>query len=53
MSAVEYKNYDVIKEIITLESFINRSEDLKISHKAYFLGFKQRMKVEFLKSFIV
>ena len=53
MSAIEDKNYDLVKEVETLESYINKVDNVKISHKAYFLGFKQRMKVEFLKSFIV
>lgn len=53
MSAIESRKYDLVKEVETLESYINRVDELKISHKAYFLGFKQRMKVEFLKSFIV
>ena len=53
MSALESENFDLVKEVETLESYINKVQDMKISHKAYFLGFKQRMKVEFLKSFIV
>jgi hypothetical protein len=40
-------------EIETLDSFINKPEDNIISHQAYYLGFKHRLKVEFLKSFIV
>ena len=53
MSTVECKKYDLVKEVETLESYINKVDNLKISHRAYFLGFKQRIKVEFLKSFIV
>ena len=37
----------------TLASFIKRDCCAKISHKALFVGFKHRMKVEFLKSFVV
>ena len=41
------------KEYETLSSFIEKEYDYKISHKAFFIGFKHRIKVEFLKSFIV
>ena len=41
------------KEYETLSSFISRDDEYKISHKALFIGFKHRMKVEFLRSFIV
>ena len=37
----------------TLSSFILKEDNYVISHKARFIGFKHRMKVEFLKSFIV
>lgn len=37
----------------TLDSYILKEEEYKISTKARFIGFKHRMKVEYLKSFIV
>ena len=37
----------------TLSSFISKDIDYTISYEARFIGFKHRMKVEFLKSFIV
>lgn len=37
----------------TLDSYILKDEEYKISTKARFIGFKHRMKVEYLKSFIV
>ena len=36
-----------------LATFINKDINLNISYKARFLGIKHRLKVEFLKSFIV
>lgn len=36
-----------------LATFINKDINLNISYRARFLGFKHRLKVEFLKSFIV
>ena len=37
----------------TLSSFIRKDCKSKISHKALFVGFKHRIKVEYLKSFVV
>ncbi len=42
-----------VKEYETLSSFITKEEDYKISNQARFIGFQHRMKVEFLRSFIV
>lgn len=37
----------------TLDSYILKEDQYKISNKARFIGFKHRIKVEYLKSFIV
>lgn len=37
----------------TLETFITKDWNFKISHNARFQGFQHRSKVEFLKFFIV
>ena len=37
----------------TLETFIKKDFDYKISYNAQFTGFKHRSKVEFLRFFIV
>ena len=41
------------KENETLDSYISKDLDYKISKNARFNGFKHRSKVEFLKFFIV
>lgn len=46
------KEKDTVK-FETLSSYILKEDNYMISHKARFIGFKHRMKVEFLKSFIV
>ncbi len=50
------KNFTEENESIqreTLDSFICKDIECKISHKAFFTAFKHRSKVEFLKFFIV
>lgn len=37
----------------TLDTYILNDETYKISKEALFIGFKHRIKVEYLKSFIV
>ena len=49
----EIKNEDLkfVKE--TLNSFIAKENDFKISDRAKFKGFSHRIKIESLKSFVV
>ena len=42
-----------VVSIDTLDSYICKDIDYKISHKAFFTGFQHRSKVEFLRFFIV
>ena len=48
------KDNDIkIIQLETLETFVNKKIDYKISNLARFTGFQHRSKVEFLRFFIV